>query len=170
MKSSLLEQFIPFEDARNFHTYRLSLFIYGLILTCRAESYLELGSGEGLSLATAGMALRDNCKHKYKLTGVDMKLKRNEHARNLLEKLGIRGEVIDGSAYEYELKDLVDVLFIDVWMRGNQDMINKFAHMVNRAIILHDVTHAGILKFPKEFSVIHIPENCCAVAYKDKIL
>lgn len=166
MESSLIKNILPKGEIKHYHTYRLGLLIYGLILSSRAESYAELGCGYGYPLVLAGMALRDNCEGKYRLIGVDARESRVTVARNLLEKHGIRGETVCADAYNFVLADDIDIMFIDVWMRGNQAMIDKFAGQVKKVIIVHDVNEYDCLKFPSQFDVSYILESNCAIAHR----
>jgi len=168
MESSLIKNILPIDSIKFYHTYRLGLLIHGIIIATRAETYGEVACGFGFPMILAGIALRDNCSGKYKMWGIDLKPNRTKVARELLKKHGIRGDVIDGDAYTMEIKENVDVLFVDAWMRANQDMINKFAPFVNKAIILHDVNEPNTLNFPKEFNAIYIPESNCAIGYRNQ--
>lgn len=155
--------------AKTFCTNRIALFIHSLILMSQSKSYLEIGSGFGFIMVIAGMALRYNANYYgrtgYTLTGIEPKIGRANYSVKLLKESKIKGEIIHGDAYKVvDEMDDYEIIFIDANSRHNQALADIYAKKATKALVFHDVV--GEIKLPDNFTIIYIPEDHFAVAYK----
>lgn len=151
---------------RTFHTSFLSDMIYNFILKNGSKSYLELGSGFGGIMLRAADALEQVSGNDYTMTGVDVKKHRNNYARQLLREFGVNGDIIEMDANRFELKNNVDILFIDCGYQANQKMLDRFGGMVNQAIFVHDVQENNDYIIPGGFQCKYIKKHKMAIISK----
>lgn len=147
---------------RIFHTKYISELMCNFIIENKCRSYLELGCGFGGVMYLVSKALREINGDDYILRGCDIKPHRVNYAKQLLAHYGVKAEVTWDGAESLNLKENVDVLFIDCGYGGNQIFIDNFSDKVNKAIFVHDVTEE--YKFPAKFKVEHDFKNKIAKA------
>lgn len=108
-----------------------------------AKNVVEIGTSTGYSGAWFGMALQ---KTGGKLTTFEIDAQRASAARENFKKAGLADiiTIVEGDAHEKvkELKDPIDILFLDADKEGYIDYLNKLLPLVRAGglVIAHNIT------------------------------
>ncbi len=108
-----------------------------------AKHVVEIGTSTGYSAIWFGMALK---KTGGKLTTFEINAQRAAAARENFEKAGMADiiTVVEGNAHEKvkELKEPIDILFLDADKEGYIDYLNKLLPLIQPGglIIAHNIT------------------------------
>jgi len=155
------------DRGKPFYTERLSILMYGLLVSVAAKSYLEIGVGWGYTALFGISAIKTNDTKNYKAWGYDIKKHRLNYAQKLLAEYGLNAELAWKDFMQENWEYPVDAALIDAGYKHNQAIIDKLSNFVTKAFIVHDVNKK--LNFPPGFHPIYIGRSNCAIAVKNHI-